>query len=334
MRFINTIKYSNYLRRKGLNKEKNQFLITNFIDTLQYNDLTKKPNCSGFGRIHHFRRKAFSDWPMNPLPIDPACAALNLPKVDVLEVQLFQIAICSWRCWYCFVDNKLLCGDTRYSKYLSIEELIELYNAEANPPCVIDLSGGQPDLVPEWTYHFVKALEQKRNDKKIYLWSDDNLSNDFIWKYLTKEQVDYLSKASNYGRVGCFKGFDDYSFSFNTKADPSLFKKQFKIMKRLVDSKFDIYGYVTLTTNRTNDLYKNVKIFIDRLQNEIDPIFPLRIIPLKILNFTPTAHRITDEQKIALEVQYDVMKCWLEELNKRYSQKEINQPIYSNTFHS
>ena len=62
----------------------------------------------GFGRIRHFRRSTSPGWPSNPLPIDPACKFLGTPAEDVARAQVFQNAVCNWRCWYCFVPFELL----------------------------------------------------------------------------------------------------------------------------------------------------------------------------------------------------------------------------------
>ncbi|MDP2301912.1 MAG: hypothetical protein Q8N03_05765 [Ignavibacteria bacterium] len=333
MNYINTEKFSKTLREKGYKKDSEEFLITNFKDSLQENDITRGANCNGFGRVHHFRRYLTNDWPQNPLPIDPACHALNIPRTDLLEVQLFQNSICSWRCWYCFVDEKLLNGDKRYARYMSVNELIQLYLHEKDSPKVIDISGGQPDLIPEWTLHFLKNLQELRKKKQIYIWSDDNLSNEYLWKYLTKSELNYLCSAENYGRVGCFKGFDKNSFSFNTRAEPELFNKQFKIMQRLVQAGFDVYGYVTLTTNNLDNVFNLVNSFIDRLQTEIHPIFPLRVIPLQILEFSPTKSRLNEITKYALETQYEVVCYWQEILSKRFSKKELENSIHLHKLH-
>lgn len=245
---LDTERFSASLRRRGIDLENRRILVTHFQDSDQAKDFTVPPNCAGFGRIHHFHRTQPAPWPENPLPIDPAARALHLPPSNILRTQVFQNAICSWRCWYCFVDFELLSANTKFSEFRSADELLDLYLAETDRPGVIDLSGGQPDLVPEWGLWFARALSRRNMLSSVYLWSDDNLSNDYLWRYLQPDEIRELAGLPNYGRVGCFKGFDAESFSFNTKADPKLFAEQFTLMKRLVQAGFDVYGYVTLTT--------------------------------------------------------------------------------------
>src|ERR1700722_271034 len=69
-----------------------KLLVTNFRGTEQEKDLNEVPNCDGFGRIRHFRRKTSAGWPLNPLPIDPARAALRLGPQDEIRAQEFQNA--------------------------------------------------------------------------------------------------------------------------------------------------------------------------------------------------------------------------------------------------
>jgi|SRR5579859_6571613 len=325
---IDTDKFSASLRRKGIDLERRQILMTRFDESKQSEDLTLPANCGGFGRIHHFRRFYGNDWPDNPLPIDPALHFLGLPQRDDIQVQVFQNAICSWRCWYCFVDFDLLSANPDHSEFKTVDELIDLYLREPNRPSIIDLSGGQPDLVPEWGLWFADALATRGLDKKIYLWSDDNLSNDYLWRQLGSADLARLASYRNYGRVGCFKGFDEKSFSFNTKAQPDLFGVQFKLMRRLVEAGFDVYGYTTFTSNSDKDLSSHMSAFVDRLQSEIHPLFPLRTVPLPILKFTPTRARMGPQHERALSIQKDAVHAWSEELQRRFSKSTRSQQIF------
>jgi len=293
--------------------------MTRFEGSQQSEDITLPLNCDGWGRLHHFRRFQGEGWPSNPLPIDPALKNLGLPDEDDILVQVFQNAICSWRCWYCFVDFKLLSANPEHSGLMSADELVNLYLAENNRSKIIDLSGGQPDLVPEWGLWMADSLNRRGIHQEVYLWTDDNLSNDYLWKYLSPGEIQRLVSYQNYGRVGCFKGFDEHSFSFNTLAGPEFFKNQVSLMRRLVDAGFDVYGYVTLTTDDDKNIAALVADFMDRLQSEVDPNFPLRTIPLRIFEFNPTKERMGLEHQQALEIQFDAVQAWTEELEKRFS---------------
>ena len=328
---IDTDKFSESLRRKGIDRENNRILITNFDGSQQSRDFTLSPNCGGFGRIHHFRRSSGREnWPANPLPIDPAVKALQLPRRDEMQAQVFQNAICSWRCWYCFVDYALLSGDPKHSEFKSVDELIDLYLNDSIQAPIIDLSGGQPDLVPEWVLWFTDAIYRRGLGKRVYIWMDDNLSNDYLWRFLKSEEIRRLSSRQNYGRVGCFKGFDANSFSFNTKATPEMYDHQFSHMRRLVDAGFDVYGYATLTSDSDKDILIHMNDFIDRLQSKVHPLFPLRTVPLRIFEFSPTSSRMSEDHRRALRIQEQAVQVWVEEVARRFSLEERSRPIYDN----
>jgi uncharacterized Fe-S cluster-containing radical SAM superfamily protein len=318
-KYIDTEKFSSKLREKGIDLKEKKILVTKFVNSEQGHDLTLPPNCSGFGRIHHFKRATNNHFPLNPLPIDPACHALGIPETDIMQVQVFQNAICSWRCWYCFVDFSLLSANPNHSEFKSVSELLDLYEAETFKPPIIDLSGGQPDLVPEWCLWFADEIQKRGLQNRIYLWSDDNLSNDYLWQFLSRSEISRLASYKNYGRVGCFKGFDEDSFAYNTLAEPSLFNNQFKLMRRLVDAEFNVYGYCTFTATSDSLIRNKMQAFVDRLQSEVHEYFPLRTIPLEIVAYTPTKKRMQQDHYRSIEIQKLAIEAWNEEIHSRFS---------------
>jgi hypothetical protein len=220
---IDTDELSARLRERSIRPETEQLLMARIGGSEQEGDLTEPPNCEGYGRIRHFRMDTPSGWPANPLPMQPAACRLDLPVERVMNAQVFQNAACNWRCWYCYVPFKLLAANERQAGWLSAKQLLDLYLAEKNRPVVIDCSGGQPDLIPEWVPWMMTELRRRDLADSIYLWSDDNLSNDFFWRYLSPMQRREVAGYRNYGRVCCFKGFNAESFAFNTTADKALF---------------------------------------------------------------------------------------------------------------
>lgn len=327
--FIDTESFSEHLRGRGIDLAKKRVLMTKFAGSKQASDLTLPPNCAGFGRIHHFYRDQGPGWPSNPLPIDVAARFFETERPEMMLAQVFQNAICSWRCWYCYVDYDLLSGNRLHSEFVRAADLLDLYQRNSAPPPLIDLSGGQPDLVPEWTLWMADELRERGLDQHTFLWSDDNLSNDYLWRFLTTSEVSRLASYRNYARVGCFKGFDEESFSFNTTAKPDLFLQQFRIMRRLIETGFDVYGYVTMTSPEQTSLRSRVRAFVDLLQEEVHPLFPLRVVPLRIRSFTPTRDRICDDQRRAMEVQFEAVAIFQEELEKRFDAQERGKPIYA-----
>ncbi len=316
------------LRNRSVDREHHSVLIASYENSQQLKDLTVPPNCGGWGRVHHFRRRGISGWPENPLPIDPASRFLGLEPMDEMEVEVFQIGVCAWRCWYCFVDRKLVSGGSSHMKLMSVDELLDLYLKEPTRPNVIDLSGGQPELVPEWVLWFAEALEKRGLSRDVYLWSDDSLSNDYLSRYLTPADVRRMTRFSNYGKVGCFKGFDEDSFCFNTAADPKAFRLQFEVMKRIVDMGLDAYGYATFTCSSDKGLASRMRSFVDRLQEHVHPLFPLRTVPLKILPFSPVILNSRPDRERALELQEDAVGVWTEELAARFPPEVRAMRVY------
>ncbi len=326
MNAIDTEKVSTTLRRKGIDLDTKRVSITNFLGSDQEKDFTDPSNCNGFGRVRYFKFSTSENWVNNPLPILPAAKALGLKPNSTIRAQVFQNSICNWRCWYCFVDFSLLKGDEKHSSLLTADELVDLYLKEPNPPPMIDLSGGQPDLTPEWVPWMMEALIKRGLEDKVYLWSDDNLSNDYLWRYLSSSQIETMLKYKLYSRVSCFKGIDEKSFSLNTKADPKLFVNQFDLCSRLIETGFDLYGYITLTAETTTDFETAVPRFLDQLQSK-NQMFPLRVIPLEVKMYHPLAPRMNDTFEDMMKGQYSALEVWNKELGKRFTREQLNLPI-------
>jgi uncharacterized Fe-S cluster-containing radical SAM superfamily protein len=326
MKPIDTDKLSTTLRRKGIDVETKKISITNFDNSDQEKDFTEPSNCNGFGRVRHFKFSANPNWVENPLPILPAAKALGLKPDATIRSQIFQNSICNWRCWYCFVDFDLLKGDETHSSFLSSDELIDLYLKEQNPPSMIDLSGGQPDLTPEWIPWVMESLVKKDLQNKVYLWSDDNLSNDYLWKYLTSAQIDTMLNYKLYSRVSCFKGIDEKSFALNTKADPRLFINQFNLCQRLIETGFDLYGYITLTAETSTNFDVAIPKFMDLLQTR-NEMFPLRVVPLEVKIYHPIVPRMNPMYDDMLRGQYQALVTWKNELAKRFTKEQLDLPI-------
>ncbi len=327
---IDTDKSSAALRTRGIDTDRRRVLITRYAGSDQEKDLSSPPNCNGLGRVHRFQRSQGPGWPENSLPIDPATRWLRGSYGDAMDAEVFQSAICNWRCWYCYVDFSLLSANPDHSSWLTASELVDLYEAIPERPRILDLSGGQPDLVPEWVVWMADDVSARGLAESTYLWSDDNLSNDYLWRYLDGSAVSRLAGYPNYGRVGCFKGFDRSSFSYNTGAAPELFDRQFQLMKRLVDFGFDVYGYATFTAENETTVRQGIVDFLDRLQQEVHPNFPLRTIPLRIFEYSPTRGR-SENDPAAYRCQEIAAAIWGEQMKKRFPSTVLRKRIFEHS---
>jgi uncharacterized Fe-S cluster-containing radical SAM superfamily protein len=328
---IRTDEFSERLRHQAVRLDSRELLIARLEGSDQESDLTVPPNCGGAGRIRHFHRRTRDGWPDNPLPIDPACAFLGLPGgADRIEAQVFQNAACNWRCWYCFVPFALLSADDKRGEWLTAEALVARYLGEADPPAVIDLTGGQPDLVPEWVPWMIGAVTSAGIASSVYLWSDDNLSNDYFFRHLSPREQRQVAEFPGYGRVCCFKGFDSASFSFNTKAHPDLFDRQFDLFGRLLETGMDLYAYATFTAPETDGVETAMSRFVDRLQGIAEGL-PLRVVPLEIEEYGPVVFRMKDAHHTAMGVQHTAIDAWNSELERRFTSDERRVPIHQVT---
>jgi hypothetical protein len=161
----------------------------------------------------------------------------------------------------------------------------------------------------------------------VYLWSDDNLSNDYFFRHLSGADIELIQNYRNYGKVCCFKGFDHESFSFNTSAEPQFFDQQFELFRRYLQLGIDLYAYTTFTAPSAKNLPKSMIQFVDRLQ-KLHPNLPLRTVPLEIKAFGPVHSRVKADHQKAMAVQQDAIKCWNEEIERRFSSDVRKRAIY------
>jgi uncharacterized Fe-S cluster-containing radical SAM superfamily protein len=312
------------LREKSVDRATKAIRMTKFPGSDQATDLSLPPNCGGYGRIHHFRLEPDPNWITNPLPTLPACKYLGVPITDVLLAQVFQLAACDFRCWYCFVDFELLSASPKHSDTVTPRELLQKMLDEKVNSQVMDLSGGQPELVPEYVLWFLEARKELGLEQSHFVWADDNLSTDNTWRYLTDKEIEFMVQAPGFARVGCLKGFDAESFTFNTRADGALFDRQIELLGRYVRAGFDQYGYITITTMNTDDLQGKMARLLDAIQNRLHPNFPLRIVPLRIFGFNANANRYNPEAETN---QFRALEAWLAEMQRRFSAEALAVPI-------
>lgn len=298
------------MRQRVLRERSGEFLVSRLEGSAQEADLSVPTNAGGLGRRRHFRSSVAKGWPDNFLPIVPASRWLGIPPPSVMHAEVFQLAACPWRCWYCFVPFPLLAGDERKGRWANAAELVDLYAAVEERPPILDLSGGSPDLAPEWVAWTMDAVEARGIKKTTYLWSDDNLSSDILLRpdgaALLRRMERY---GAGYGKVCCLKGFDAESFSFNTQAEPDGFERQLRILAGYSCTDLDLYLYVTLTSPETPEDEGRVRELVMRLAN-IRPDLPRRTIPLLVTEFSAMRSRIDKTRRAAMENQWRLVKVW------------------------
>lgn len=317
-------KLAERLREKSVDHQAKTIRMTKFPGSDQATDLSLPPNCGGFGRLHHFRLEQDPNWITNPLPTLPACKYLGRSMADVLLAQVFQLSACDFRCWYCFVDFSLLTADPKHSDMVTPKQLLRMMLNEQVNSHVIDLSGGQPELVPEYVLWFLEARKELGLEQRYFVWSDDNLSTDYTWRYLSDAEISFMAQVPGFARVGCLKGFDAESFTLNTRANGALLDRQIELLGRFVQAGFDQYGYITLTALDTDDLRGKMARLLDKIQSRVHPNFPLRIVPLRIFGFNANTERYNRQAEAN---QFRALEAWLAEMQRRFSATELATPI-------
>jgi uncharacterized Fe-S cluster-containing radical SAM superfamily protein len=311
------------IRSIAFNEEKKKFLISNLHNTLEAEDHYTSLNCDGFGRIRNYQyfKLHLSN---SILPVKPLLRTLK--KSLPFKTQVFQIMGCNWRCWYCFVDYKLLGVNQKYGHYFTTNELLELYlNNSINETDIIDLSGGQPDLIPEWCLNFARSIDDHNLSGKIHLWMDDSLSSFNLWRYLSKTEIKYLSAFPLHSRACCLKGYNEESFIYNTTSTKIHYNNQFLILDKLIRDGFDLYVYVNFTTPSTREINKDINVFIEKLMR-IHPLLPLRTIPLKVTPFSTMSKRLKSDFNVALLNQNIIFDLWAERLISNFGSKMVQEP--------
>ena len=303
------------MRERVLDVGRARLLVSELDGSRQEKDLTFPPNAGGLGRRRHFRRRSVEGWPDNPLPIVPASRWLDIEAPEVMQAQVFQLAACAWRCWYCYVPFELLSADPARSRWVDASTLLRLYLDEEDRPPILDLSGGSPDLAPEWIGWTMDAIEREGTQRDMYLWSDDNLSTDLLLRG-RRDLLERLERyGRGYGRACCIKGFDPGSFSFNTRASADGFDEQLRILDGYARTSLDLHLYITLTAVPRAGDEGMVSDFVQRLA-AIREDLPRRTVPLVITRFTSMLDRIDGERETALEHQWRLLDAWREGMTR------------------
>lgn len=308
-------------RARMIDVSDQRVLIADIRNSIEATDPYTIVNCGGFGRIREFReykiyleRAVYPERPLRPNFRGHAPSA-------VIRSQVFQLAACNWRCWYCFVDDDRLSASKRVSSFKSAAELFDLYEAEPIQLDIIDLSGGQPDLVPEWTLWMTEEARKRRLSEQLFFWIDDNLSNDYLFRYLSAPQIARIAEMPRLSRMGCFKGFDGASFSFTTQAPEAHFDTQLEVARRIIAAGFEFYAYATFTCPSARELAVKMRKFVDNLQS-IHEVLPLRTTPLMIKKFAAAKTRLDQSREASLDYQVVAFQHWDYEIQRRFTIEE------------
>lgn len=270
------------LREHIYNNEKRSIKVINFSETPQRGDSYHVQSTSPYVRVREFSSFAMHAQPRFIDYRSPRYNCLlkkNAKAADApWRTATVQLLGCSWRCWYCYVDATNLAKSSPHAREIGIAELCD--EILSLPLDIIDLSGGQPDLVPEWVSITHDRLSRLGDGSSVHLRSEDNLSNDCLWRFLGDKEARRLATSDRYTRVGCFKGFDEESY-VNVVGKAGSLDDQFACAERLFETGFDPFYYATFSPGTVDRIEMRVRAFFERLQR-ISEWLPLRIVPLSL----------------------------------------------------
>ncbi|MGN2638421.1 hypothetical protein ACTD5D_20020 [Nocardia takedensis] len=170
----------------------------------------------------------------------------------------------------------------------------------------------------------MRELDDRGLRGHVHVGIDDNLSGRWIKQLLTSEDIAYMAAYPNHSRGGCFKGFDEHSFTDNTGAPAPGFARQFEVMADLIEMGFDTYAYATFTgrSRPDRDTASAVSQFVDRLQR-VHPLLPLRTIPLEVRPYSAVGQRLPEsESTLFYDLQYKAIVAWEHELASRFGDQQ------------
>ena len=304
------------MRSRCVDTAREAVMVSRIGGSQQERDLTLPANFGGLGRIRHYRHESTGRWPANPYPGLPAARAMGTEFSSITRAQLIQIAGCGMRCWYCFVPYRMLSGVEAISTWLTASDLVDLYEAQEDRPQIMVLSGGSPDIAPEWIAWVLDELDRRGLGDRTFLWSDDNLSSFAMLEPGFKQHLDLLHRSPNYGKVVCLKGFDEASFSFNTQVSADGFERQLSILDGYFGLDLNLYGYITLTADDLSRAREGIGRLMDRIQSGSDE-FLGRLLPLRVTKYGPMVSRLDSARSASLRNQDLLLDLWLDELSRR-----------------
>lgn len=290
-------------------------------------DTYTRVNCEGLGRLRIFRHQSMIlNSGSNLVPKRRLFRTIE--PCDEYATQCFQLAGCNWACWYCFVDDALLRADGNRSRLIPVSEMIDLFLSTPMPHPILDLSGGQPELVPEWALWSMQELDAKGLRGRVHVWVDDNLSGSYMERFCTQEDIEYMASFPLHSRTGCFKGLDDLSIRTNTASRGASLGLQLRVAEQLISRGFDTYFYLTLLGPFEGGARSAATNFVGRLK-DVHPLLPLRVVPLEIRNFRAVSERVGMTRESERRRQYEALRAWEEALAESYTSEQLMLPYES-----
>jgi len=304
------------LASKIWHPKEGKVFLANFNNSLMIRDVKEK-----YSEIHQFwRRKTYvkdedkllpSYLREFPEPYQVAQYYCGGTWNDYNSPFTIQIGFCNLDCFWCFVSDELKNGTT--GRFFSAKEIINIW-ATNEDKGILRLSGGEPFLAPDFIIELGKEI-RKCNNSRLYLWIDTNLLGTGYERVVKK-----LSTLDiPFGICGCFKGFDEKDFEYNTRKNGKLFYKQFINAKEILNNlgkKGELFFYIPeiLEKIKSDEIENKIFSLIELLTSKIHPLAPLRTTILYIKEYEINKEKM---HKQRLESGLTRRK-WFEILEQKY----------------
>jgi uncharacterized Fe-S cluster-containing radical SAM superfamily protein len=184
---------------------------------------------------------------------------------------IVQLGVCNFRCWYCYVDYKLLSG--RSTLLVTAEMIMEQFfdqrqKAKANGQeyNVLRISGGEPFFAPDLMLSCLKIVKEKGLDSEVCIKTETNLSpllkigtHSFAEEWASLEE---LSRYKNFYVHPTLHGINPDSLHTNSAVNPDLFDKLLEGLQTLLTYKIDFYPSFssnTISSDNIPGFFQNLK---------------------------------------------------------------------------
>lgn len=298
---------------RAIKLEEKQALFANLLGTNEAKDQYHRINCNGFGRV-----RSFSNFSMHlQSDVLPRRKFNRLGSINgIYSSQVFQVAVCDLHCWYCFVDKSNRSGASVTSRYMSPAELLDLCCEDGKYPDNIDISGGSPDLVPEFTIWMLEEIEKRGLKGKISVWVDSNLNGEYYEKCLSNSDLHYISQFPGFKFLCSLKGWNEESAYFNSGLR-GVFRQQIECLEFFSKNGMNLYIYLTLLSSNFPSEEDLRKLFAQLYAINRD--LPTYTIPLGIKPF----HAVSENAKASLlnawKMQIECANMWDSIMLEQYS---------------
>lgn len=252
-------------------------LFANLLGTKEAEDSYHQINHGGFGRVRNFKNFLFHV--ETDIRERRKFFRLNAAGewCSQFQSQVFQIGICTLKCWYCFVDRENLDGTNPYSAYLKPKDILQMFLESWPNIRNLDISGGSPDLCPEFVLELLCEIERAGLKEKITIWVESNLDVNYYCK-LPRKKIEYMAAFPNFHLLCSLKGWDSPSVAFNTRNTAS-FDQQLDGLRFFYQHNFSLSVYLvfvgkTIANNKeVTELFNQLKRISRKLPEQCIPIY-------------------------------------------------------------